>query len=165
MYIKKSKANNSTGKLEFKKEKFLYIAKDDKYICPENKKLIFSEYSAKNGVKYKRYKCKNCNKCVSRDNCTTSKSGRNIQRWIYEDILENVESETAKNLKIYNKRKTIVEHPFKTIKRNLNYTYFNRRGLDSVNAEAASIFVPYNLKRIINILTVPIIIEKLKQLR
>ena len=164
MYIKKSKTNNSTGKLEFKKEKFIYIPADDKYICTENKELIFSEYSSKNDVKYKRYKCKEYNECGSRNNCTTSKSGRNIQRWIHEDILEDVESETAKNLEIYKKRKTIVEHPFGTIKRNLDYTYFNRCGLDSVNAGAASIFVAYNLKRIINILTVSVIIEKLKQL-
>jgi hypothetical protein len=40
-----------------------------------------------------------------------------------------------------------------------------RRGLDLVNAEAASIFVAYNLKRAINILTVPIILSKINQLQ
>ncbi len=42
--------------------------------------------------------------------------------------------------------------PFWNYQRNLNYTYFLRQGLDSVNAETASIFVAYNLKRSINIL-------------
>ncbi|MPM47635.1 hypothetical protein SDC9_94346 [bioreactor metagenome] len=46
----------------------------------------------------------------------------------------------------------------------MGYTYFLRKGLDSVNAEAASIFVAYNLKRLLGKLTVPKIIEKFSQL-
>jgi hypothetical protein len=161
VYIKKSKSNNRTGHDEYRKEKFKYSAEDDKYTCPEGKNLIFAEYTTKNGLKYKRYKGFECGSCPKKSLCATAKQGRNIQRWIYEDILENVEKETAAHADIYKRRRCIVEHPFGTIKRNLHYTYFMRRGLDSVNAEAASIFVAYNLTRAINILTVPIILNKI----
>lgn len=116
VYIKKSALNNSTGKVEFKKDKFLYVASEDKYICPQQKDLNFVEYSSKNGVKYKRYKGKDCTDCTSKMSYTTAKEGRNIQPWIHEEILESVENETNNNLAIYKKRKAIVEHPFGTIK-------------------------------------------------
>lgn len=164
LLIKKSRLNNQTGKNEFRKDKFKYIEGQDIYLCPENQILSFSEYTTKNKVKYKRYKCKSCDQCLKRNHCTTSKDGRNIQRWINEEILESVAYNTYKNNEIYKKRRSIVEHPFGTIKRTMGYTYFLRKGLDSVNAEAASIFVAYNLKRLLGKLTVPKIIEKFSQL-
>nr|WP_313260390.1 hypothetical protein [Lacrimispora sp.] len=49
--------------------------------------------------------------------CTTSKTGRNIQRWEHEAILEKVKEETLEHNDIYKQRRCIVEHPFGTIKR------------------------------------------------
>lgn len=164
VYIKKAKSNNKTGNDEYRKEKFVYNPKADKYICPEGKDLLFESHTSKDGVKYKRYKGTECQNCPKKNLCTAAKEGRTIQRWVHEEILEEVEKDTIKNSEIYKSRKCIVEHPFGTIKRMLNYTYFTRKGLISVNAEAASIFVAYNLKRIINILTVPKLVSKISQL-
>lgn len=161
LFIKKAKANNQTGENNYRKENFKYIAKTDSYICPEGKELNFAEFTTKNSVRYKRYKCVECANCVNANLCTTSKSGRNVQRWVHEEILEQVEKETLENNATYRQRQCIVEHPYGYIKRSLGYTYFLRKGLESVNAEAASIFVAYNLKRTINILTVPVLLEKL----
>jgi transposase/archaellum component FlaF (FlaF/FlaG flagellin family) len=164
LYIKKAKSNNTTGQNKYRKDNFKYEENTDTYICPEGKDLAFSEYSSKNGIRYKRYKCKSCKECSKKSLCTTAKKGRNIQRWEFEELLDQVAEITHRNNNIYKKRQCIVEHPFGTVKRTLGYTYFLRKGLESVNAEAASIFVAYNLKRIINILTVPILIEKFSQL-
>mgnify|MGYP000102144022 CR=1 FL=1 len=41
VYIKKSKANNSTKDNEFRKEKFAYNSEDDTYICPAGERLVF----------------------------------------------------------------------------------------------------------------------------
>ncbi|MDD4000856.1 MAG: transposase [Bacilli bacterium] len=70
---------------------------------------------------------------------------------------------TKINNKSYKLRKTIVEHPFGTIKRHYGYTYFNRKGLANTDAEASSFCVAYNLKRAINIIGVMTIIEKINQ--
>lgn len=126
--------------------------------------MIFTEYTTKNSIRYKRYKCTYCNDCSKKPLCTTAKEGRNLQRWIFEDILEQLAEDTLANSEIYKQRRCIVEHPFGTIKRTMGYTYFLRKGLTSVNAEAASIFIAYNLKRVINILTVPVLIKKFSQL-
>lgn len=162
VYIKKPIANNKTGDAAYRKERFNYVAEDDKYICPEGMELPFAEYTTKNTVKYKRYKGTQCQNCSKKSLCTQAKEGRNIQRLLDEDIIEKNITDTKNNINIYKKRRCIVEHPFGTIKRNLNYTYFLRQGLASVNTEAASIFVAYNLKRVVNILSVQGAIQKLQ---
>lgn len=47
---------------------------------------------------------------------------------------------------MYTTRKCVVEHPFGTIKRSLDYNYFPFERLMSVNTEASFIFLTYNLK-------------------
>ena len=49
-------------------------------------------------------------------------------------------------------RKCIVEHPFGTIKRNMDAGYCLLKGKVKVTAEFSLIFLAYNLKRVINIL-------------
>ena len=51
VYIKKSKANNSTKANEFRKEKFIYNSDDDTYTCPGGKKLLFFENILNNRLK------------------------------------------------------------------------------------------------------------------
>ncbi|MDR0376970.1 MAG: transposase [Spirochaetaceae bacterium] len=52
------------------------------------------------------------------------------------------------------RRKSIVEHPFGTIKRGMDAGYCLTRGLRNVNVtgEFSLTFLAYNLKRVINIL-------------
>lgn len=144
--IKKAKANNKTKDNEYRKERFMYYADKDIYICPADQELHFFENTSKNGLKYKRYKCSNCNSCPKKNQCTTSATGRNLQRWEHEDILEEVRDYTIANNSIYKLRRCIVEHPFGTVKRSLGYSYFLRREIENVNAESASMFIAYNLK-------------------
>jgi hypothetical protein len=161
LFIKRAKASSQTDDKRYRKEQFKYDAGSDIYVCPEGKNLTFSEYSSKNGLRYKRYKGIECMLCPQKQQCTTAKQARNIQRWVHEEVLEHVDSNTSQHPQVYKQRRCIVEHPFGVIKRNLHYTYFLRRGLESVNAEAASMFVAYNLKRIINIWSVPKVIERI----
>lgn len=161
VYIKKAKANNSTKDNEFRKEKFSYNKKQDVYICPASNELSFFENTSKNGMKYRKYKCSNCNSCKYKKACTFSKSGRTIQRWEHEDILETVYQNTWNNNDIYKQRRCIVEHPFGTIKRTLGYSFFLRRKMDNVDAEAASMFIAYNLKRLFSMFSTQELIKKL----
>lgn len=81
--------------------------------------------------------------------CTSSMSGRTIQRWEHEDILESVYQDTWNN-DIYKQRRCIVEHPFGTVKRSFGYSFFLRRQMDNVDAEASSMFIAYNFKRLLS---------------
>ena len=62
---------------------------------------------------------------------------------------------------ILKQRKSIVEHPFGTIKRGMDAGYCLTKGLEKVGGEFALTFLAYNLKRAINILGSRKLIEKM----
>jgi len=92
--------------------------------------------------------------------CTSSSRGRTIQRWEHEDVLDVVRQDTLDNNDIYKQRRCIVEHPFGTIKRTLGYSFFLRRQLDNVDAEASSMFIAYNIKRLLSMFSTKELISK-----
>ncbi|HXI11764.1 MAG TPA: transposase [Thermoanaerobaculia bacterium] len=63
------------------------------------------------------------------------------------------------NPELMRRRKAIVEHPFGTIKRWMNQSYFLMRGLDNVRAEFSLSALAYNLKRVLAIVGVPALLE------
>lgn len=158
--IKKAKANNSTKENEFRKEKFKYDSVQDIYICPAGQQLEFFEKTSKNGMKYRKYKCNSCGDCKYRDKCTSSKNGRTLQRWEHEAILEIVHEETWNKNDIYKQRRCIVEHPFGTVKRSLGYSFFLRQRTENVDAEASSMFIAYNFKRLLAMFSTQELIAK-----
>jgi len=62
---------------------------------------------------------------------------------------------------IIKQRKSIVEHPFRTIKRNMDSGYCLTKGLKNVLGEFSLTFLAYNLKRAINILGCGKLIENM----
>lgn len=160
VYIKKSKANNSTKNNEFRKEKFTYNSEDDTYICPAGERLSFFENTSKNGLRYKKYKCASCSTCKYQNSCTSSKTGRTLQRWEHENILADVRKSTLENNDVYKQRRCIVEHPFGTIKRTLGYSFFLRRQKENVDAEAASMFIAYNFKRLLSMFSIQELVNR-----
>ena len=148
---------------EFRKEKFIYNGETDEYTCPAGDRLRFFENTSKNGMKYRKYKCTDCNSCKYKKDCTTSSSGRTIQRWVYEDVLETVYNETLNNNEVYKQRRCIVEHPFGTIKRSLGYSFFLRRRQENVDAEAASMFIAYNFKRLLSMFSTEELVTKFEE--
>lgn len=165
LYIKKGKSNNRTKENGYRKDKFAYDSSRDVYICPEGKDLPFFENTSKNGLKYRKFKCTECQNCLKKQLCTTAGSGRNIQRWEYEVVLEQVSAETSAHNDIYKQRRCIVEHPFGTIKRQLGYTFFFRKGTENVDAECASMFIAYNFKRLFAMFAVPELKKKFESNR
>jgi hypothetical protein len=152
---------NSTGNPEYYPAKFKYNEEEDVYICPEGHKLhrIKHKKDAPVQIKYRNYEA--CAKCPNKDKCTKAEKGRIISRSKHQDFLDIVDARTMDNMDKYAKRQMIIEHPFGTVKRSMGATYFLRRGLESVKAEAALIFLAYNMKRAINILGVAGILERL----
>jgi len=158
--IKKAKANNSTKDNEFRKDKFKYDAEKDIYICPAGQQLEFFENTSKNGMKYRKYKCSSCSNCKFKNNCTSSQNGRTLQRWEHESVLENVQEVTFRNNDTYKQRRCIVEHPFGTVKRSLGYSFFLRKKIENVDAEASSMFIAYNFKRLLTMFSTQELIER-----
>lgn len=162
--VPKPKSNSSVSS-DFSKDAFIFSRDDDCYICPTGHKLFFYRKSTetRNGITnhYKIYSSNSCLSCPFIDKCTKSINGRSIKRNIKEDKLLEIDNEYKKDSSLYKLRKCLVEHPFGTIKRSLGFTHIYIKGLDRVSSWTSSVFLAYNLKRVINILGIPKLMEVL----
>ena len=153
---KSSHSSNSSDSLNFSKDNFSFDSLNDVYICPAGHKLSFSRSSTetRNGVSnhYRIYSASDCSSCSYHDNCTKSINGRSIKRNVNEDKLLEFDKAYKSDSSLYKLRKALVEHPFGTIKHSLGFTHVYIKGLDRISSWASSVFLVYNLKRVINIL-------------
>jgi len=133
---------------------FHYNKEKDEYICSEGKPLLLKQKNKerKNGYAdlYQGVQCDGCN---LREKCTKSKVGRIIHRpknieWVenYKKRMEQISSK----IKI-NKRKTMVEHPFGTLKYWMGKIPLLLRGKEKVSTEINLYATAYNIKRLLNV--------------
>ncbi len=141
---------------EYNVEHFNYNKEEDYYTCPEGKELRSngSWYKGKN-YRFKQYKTKACSSCPMREQCTTAKqNGKIVQRSEFAQYIEDNKKRVSENPVLYKRRQAIVEHPYGTIKRSWGFDYIlTKQGKDRASADTGLMLVAYNLKRIINILS------------
>jgi transposase len=151
----------------FSKSHFTYDKEQDCYICPEGYRLLHSYTHKKKGKRqYRMEDKKSCHHCQHYGQCTKSERGRNIIRLRNEDVKLKLEAqyEEASSQAIYKRRKSRVEYPFGHIKRNLKTDSFLLRRKDGVQAETSLLATCFNMARMITILGVRNLMEKLKGL-
>jgi transposase len=152
----------------FSKSHFRYDQEQDCYWCPAGHRLSYVGTDKDSGKRqYQITNGKICQGCVHYGQCTEAKKGRKISRLPFEEVKERLEAqyEEASSQEIYAKRKARVEHPFGHIKRNLKTDGFLIRGRAGVNAETSLLGTCFNLARMITILGVSGLIEKLMAFR
>jgi transposase len=152
----------------FTKSHFRYDKEQDCYWCPQGHRLNYVGTDKGSGKRhYQIIHREICQRCVHYGQCTEAKKGRKIIRLALEEVKERLEAqyEEASSQEIYAKRKARVEHPFGHIKRNLKTDGFLLRGRSGVNAETSLLATCFNLARMITILGVSGLIEKLMALR
>ena len=161
--VPKPKTTSASGEHDFSKSAFTFMPDENVYICPNHKKLTFSRKSKekRNGKTntYNIYTGSSCTACPFIDKCTKSINGRSIKRNVLEDQLTNIDDEYKADKSYYKLRKALVEHPFGTVKRSLGLTHVFIKGLKRVKSWASSVFLAYNLKRVVNILGTTKLIE------
>jgi hypothetical protein len=128
----------SNTKREKEEMKFEYDKEKGEYICSEGKSLVLKQKNKerKNGYA-DMYQGIECDGCKLRVECTKSKNGRILYRpanidWVesYKKRMEQVSSKAK-----VNKRKTIVEHPFGTLKYWMGKIPLLLRGKEKVSTE------------------------------
>ena len=154
-YIPKPNTSANTPLGLFGKEDFRYDPQSDCYGCPAGEQLTFRWQSIEKGRERRYYTTPACARCALKLQCTRDPQGRRITRWAYEDLLDHMQGRVRANPDKMRLRKQLVEHPFGTIKRAWNQSYFLTKGLESVNAEMSLTVLAYNIKRAIQILGVP----------
>ena len=108
------------------------------------------------------YRTKACKICKLKSKCTTSKEGRRIYRNNYKEIIETMQKRMKENPSIGQQRKSIVEHPFRTLKHTMGHSYFLMKGKEKVSAEMSMSVLVYNMKRVMNIVGITTLLTLLK---
>jgi hypothetical protein len=93
-----------------------------------------------------------------------SLGGRPAFHWRtqHQDAIDRNNARVTGKKELYNQRQAICEHPFGTIKRQWGYSYTLLKGKEKVNGEMALIFLTYNLRRCVSILSIKELLRRLK---
>ncbi len=163
------KSNENGTQAEYFVSHFVYNKEQNTYTCPQGQTLTTTGRwhkktgrTEESGYQFQKYRTPACRTCPVKDQCTSRKAGREIDRSQYADAVEENYIRYKENPQLYRKRQEINEHIFGTIKRKWGYSYTDLIGLEKVNGEHSLIMLVYNIKRTINILGVPDLIAKLK---
>lgn len=148
--VPKSPTSAKRKKGMFTKDDFQYIAKDDEYRCPNNKRLIYRFSTVEHGLNLRGYWYSKCGECQLKARCTEGKQ-RRVRRWEHEDVLDDMEKEFVRRKDIMTVRKSTVEHPFATIKMWMGFRHFHMRRMKHVSTEMSLHVLAYNLNRVMNI--------------
>lgn len=154
--VPKTKTQNSDISFEYDAEKNVYICSEGKELklLSRNKKCGNSRADVYRGVE--------CMQCPKKDKCTTSKYGRQIYRYINHEYREKFKIKMITKLakEKMKERRSLVEHPFGTMKILMGKIPLLLRGKTKVQTEMNLYSTAYNLIRLINIENMDELLEK-----
>jgi transposase len=152
-HIPKADTSANTSQGLFGKSQFRYDPQNDVYVCPGNQELTyrFATFELGRGLRY--YRASACKQCALKPQCTRNKANRTITREDNEHLMEAMAQRLKREPEKFRQRKSLVEHPFGTIKRWMGCTHFTLKGLEKVRTEWSLITLAYNLKRVLNLVS------------
>jgi len=153
-YLPQPQSREAKRRGIFEQKQFRYDQQRDLYVCPQGEELRFRSKKNERGKEFKVYKTKACAGCPLRAQCTTSKYGRKLVRWVDQEVIERLQARNRGRPELLKLRKTLAEHPFGTIKWGMDQGFFLLKEMRKVTTEFGLTVLSYNLKRVINILGV-----------
>jgi transposase len=164
-YVPAVESSKNANKGLYTKLDFTYDPERDAYRCPAGQWLDRFTQSRDKGQEVRYYaNAQACRGCPLRAQCTSSKKeGRRIARRVDEPWAEAMEVRVKARPELQQQRKCMVEHPFGTMKRAMDFGYFLLKGLQKVRGEFSLMALSYNLRRVINVLGVECLLEALRK--
>ena len=145
----------------FAKSAFRYEAEADRYICPAGQLLNRGARTQSKGKAVVHYFNRAaCPQCALKGQCTTS-SHRVICRRVNEWVVERVAQKVREHPEKVARRREVVEHVFGTL-RLWGHDCFLLRGLEKVRAEFSLSALAYNLRRVLNLLSIEELLASLR---
>jgi len=144
----------------------VYIPERNIALCPMGNVLYPSSYDKANGALFCNYEA--CKQCAHR--CTKKTRGfyhhvrmplENFSKEFNDKDLAVKQVRIKPDKEIIKQRKSIVEHPFGTVKQNMNTRNCLTKGIKNVAGEFSLTFLAYNIKRVINIIGCGKLIESM----
>lgn len=146
---------------DYNSENFIYNKEADTYTCPEGITLRTTgtwhkeKNSPTNTITFKQYRTSACRTCKAHSACTRSKNGRLIHRTTFAEYYERNRKNFEEKERLYKRRQAIVEHHYGTLKRQWGFNYIlTKRGKERASSDVGLMFISYNIRRIMNILTI-----------
>jgi len=138
---------------EYYVDKFVYDLGTDTFVCPAGNKLVFSYLDRAHQKNIRVYRTDACFSCeFFMVKCTLNRHGRTLWRWEHAEVLDELRERMLREPKKMALRKSLVEHPFGTMKRAFNQGYLLLKGLRKVRGEVGYTMLAYNIRRVLNIL-------------
>jgi transposase len=159
--VPKCKTSGAKAAGRFDKADFIYDAENNAYRCPAGQSLIWRSSRIEHGLDLHRYWSSCCQQCGIKDQCTPS-TERRVTRWEHEDVLEAMQTRLDNAPDSMRIRRQTVEHPFGTLKAWMGSTHFLTKTLKNVSTEMSLHVLAYNMKRVMNILGTPAMIEAIR---
>jgi transposase len=158
--VPRAQTVNPGGEQYFDRDRFADDAASDSYRCPAAPTLRVGRVShAKETKEY--WNSKACQACALEPQGAKA-ARRAIVRSFHEDAREAMHRRATSGPRWMTSRKSVVEHPFGTMKWMLGHPRFLIRGLVEAKAEPALVALGYNLKRAINLLGAPHLLVALR---
>jgi transposase len=157
-YVAKPKTSPNKAKGYFNRSCFKYMREDDEYECPAGERLMFRTEGEEGGKQLRRYWSSACGSCAIKPQCTNGKE-RRVRRWVHEDTVERVEKRLRRRPEVMLARRSLVEHPFGTMKSWTSSNHFLTKRLSGVSTETSLQILAYNMKRAINLVGTKKIME------
>jgi transposase len=151
-YVSKPLTSGAKADGRFGKQDFVYIPEQDVYRCPAGALLARRMTTIEDGRTLHRYWHSSCGGCALKAQCTPSKE-RRITRWEHEAVIDAMQRRIdLAPQSMMRLRRSIVEHPFGTLKAWMGATHFLMKRLKNVKTEISLHVLAYNLKRVMQIL-------------
>lgn len=148
VYVPKPRKGHGQEEGRFHKSQFIYEAVADVYRCPGGALLPRETQTRKRDLLVYLYaQPAACRDCALRAQCTTSKY-RRIERWEHEAVLERAAQRLAAAPQMMRIRRSVVEHPFGTMKFWNHQWALLTRGRHGARTELTLSVLAYNLKRL-----------------
>lgn len=154
-FLRKAKGTMDNVLIKYTQDDFKYDARQNNYICPQGRILVFRrEYEGsrnKNAIKMvKEYACKErCGSCPDAIRCLNH--GKVKHRTLTIDPNHKTLLWTQKKFKQeeyrqrYKKRGSFIERVFGHFKKNLKFTQFHLRGKAKADVETTLLCIGFNL--------------------
>ena len=149
--VPKPMTSNSKAEGRFSKLDFIYIAKDDEYLCPAGERLRRHQTRLEDGMNISVYWTYICPQCPLKTQCTTGNE-RRVRRWEHEAVLDAMQRRLDRKPDAMKVRRRTIEHVFGTLKHWMGSAHFLMKTLHHVGTEMSLHVLAYNLKRVMSVL-------------
>ena len=161
-FVPKTLTSGAKATGRFGKQDFVYLPDQDVYRCPAGSLLPYHMTVVEKGMTLHRYWDRtSCTGCSIKLQCTPAVE-RKVTRWEHEAVIDALQARMDLRPRAMRERRSLVEHPFGTIKAWMGHTHFLTKRLPNVKTEISLHILAYNMKRVMAVLGAKPLMEAIR---